>query len=57
MAKKINVEKILKEFSKGAIDQQVEAFNQIKLAVADNLKKKQEEIQAFTQSVVGGASN
>lgn len=53
MAKKINVEKILKEFSKGAVDLQVEAFSQIKLALTDNLKKKQEEIQALSNSVNG----
>jgi len=53
MAKKINVEKILKEFSKGAVDQQVDAFNQIKSVLTENLQKKQEELQALNNLVNG----
>ena len=40
MAKKINVEKILKEISKGDVNQQVEALNQVKLLLTENLKKQ-----------------
>lgn len=53
MAKKINLEKILKEFSKGTVSQQVDAFNQLKQALNENLQKKQEELQALNNLVNG----
>lgn len=53
MAKKINVEKILKEISKGEVNQQVEALNQVKLLLTENLKKQQIELQALNNLVNG----
>jgi hypothetical protein len=53
MAKKINLEKILKEFSKGTVNQQVEAFNQLKQVLSENLQKQQAELQALNNLVHG----
>ena len=53
MAQKINVEKILKEISKGNVNQQVDALNQIKLLLTENLQKQQAELQALSSLVNG----
>lgn len=53
MAKKINVEKILKEISKGNVNQQVEALSQVKLLLTENLQKQQQELQALNNMVNG----
>jgi len=53
MAKKINVEKILKEISKGDVTQQVEAFNQLKQVLSENLQKKHAELQVLNSLVAG----
>ena len=56
MAKKINLEKILKEFSKGTVNQQVETFNQLNQVLSENLQKKHEELQALNNLVNGQPS-
>ena len=55
MAKKINVEKILKEISKGSVNQQVDALNKVKLLLTENLQKQQQELQALNSLVNGAA--
>lgn len=52
MAKKVNVEKILQEFEKGTVGQQVEAFTAIKKKLTENLLKIQEELQIALDSVI-----
>ena len=42
---KINVEKIKKEFSKGDVQQQIEAFNELKGFVTTSLINKQKELE------------
>lgn len=42
---KINVEKLKKELSKGSIDQQIEAFNELKSFVTISLINKQKELE------------
>lgn len=42
---KINLEKIKKEFSKGDVQQQIEAFNELKGFVTTSLINKQKELE------------
>lgn len=42
---KINVEKIKKEFSKGDVQQQIDAFNELKGFVTTSLINKQKELE------------
>jgi hypothetical protein len=42
---KINVEKLKKELSKGDVQQQIEAFNELKAFVTTSLINKQKELE------------
>ena len=42
---KINLEKIKKEFSKGDVQQQIDAFNELKGFVTTSLINKQKELE------------
>ena len=42
---KINLEKVKKEFSKGDVQQQIEAFNELKGFVTTSLINKQKELE------------
>ena len=42
---KINLEKVKKEFSKGDVQQQIDAFNELKGFVTTSLINKQKELE------------
>lgn len=50
---KINIEKVKKEFSKGDVQQQIEAFNELKGFVTASLINKQKELEEKSSDLQG----
>lgn len=50
---KINVEKLKKELSKGSVDEQINAFNELKGFVTTSLINKQKELEEKSSDLQG----